>query len=117
MLHFSRNADLDMPSSNHTQQFCLPAAGALSSARWRARACLLLSFHSATKTHSKDSALAARSLVMMETFQKSGYRHCFLHGLLSQQTKRLAVWRYESFERGQPLVRLWRMPLVELVYH
>lgn len=28
MLHFPRNADLDMPSSNHTtQQFCLPACG------------------------------------------------------------------------------------------
>jgi hypothetical protein len=46
--------------------------------------------------------------MMMEHFRiKSGYRQCFLHDLLAQQTKRLAGLVDESFEGGQPLVRLW----------
>ena len=66
-----RNADLDYATllartTPHSNSALLPAAGALSSARRRARACcacsLPLSFHSATRSRCKDSVSRAEGL-------------------------------------------------------
>lgn len=70
MLHFPRNADLDMPSSNHTphSNSAFPPAGALSSAPAESQSlgcCPLVSQRYKNPQQGFDSALAARSFVMM----------------------------------------------------